>query len=400
MNSIINIVILYPSDPCSPLIGGIESFIRGLILNSPKSIRYCLVGVTTDVKARPVGRWVDCQIGDIKFKLFPLYAVKYRGKRSLIPATIIYELAALFRMPDLVFADVIESHRIEHLLFHHIRKPFNLFLHQNMAELDNSKSDILWKFAPKVYRFIERIVFKREGSIFCVREDAVNAYKRIYPMYSDKFKFQPTWMDEKVFFPVSSDVSSSIRYKLCDEYMLDYSQPLALTVGRIDLQKDPFLMVRAIASVHEKGQLIQVIWIGDGVLKAQVMKKVKQLNLESRFKFAGLKDSEYIANAIRGCDFFLMSSAYEGMPIAVLESLACGRPIVSTCVGEVPRLISNGENGFLAKPGDVSSLSSAIINMIKEGGKCTGKPCLDVAIKYRSYNVLQNVYRNYYKLLQ
>ncbi|MGR8931847.1 MAG: glycosyltransferase, partial [Gammaproteobacteria bacterium] len=392
----IDVALLYPCDPIEPLIGGVESFIKGVIYNAPDNIRYWIVGATTDPQTRPVGKWSECRLGDKVFNYFPLYSVSDRGKRSRIPATVLFEVFALLRMPDLSFADVIESHRIEHLLIRYKDKPFSLFLHQNMAVLNNAKSDILWSAAPKLYRYLEKRLFMRPGNVFCVREDAVGDYRRIFPDKAKKFHFQPTWMDEMIFYPVPIEERQESRLSIAAEYGFDRSLPLAVAVGRIDSQKDPLLMVDAVAEANVNNVDIQVLWIGDGVLKNSMLNRIKMRNLESRFKLAGLKDAAYVADAMRAADFFLMSSAYEGMPIAVLESLACGCPVVSTGVGEVPRLIKDGENGFLARPGDISSLRKAIGRMVELRDKCAGSPCLEVAKDYRASNVLQKVYNSYF----
>jgi len=81
---IIKVALVYPCDPSSPLIGGIESFIRGVIVNAPENIQYYVVGATTDPDLRPVGLWCDCQIDEVTYKFFPLYTVKNRGKRNFI----------------------------------------------------------------------------------------------------------------------------------------------------------------------------------------------------------------------------------------------------------------------------------------------------------------------------
>jgi len=395
---IIKVALVYPCDPSSPLIGGIESFIRGVIVNAPENIQYYVVGATTDPDLRPVGLWCDCQIDEVTYKFFPLYTVKNRGKRNFIPATIKYELSALLRMPDLSFADVIESHRIEHLVLRATatNTQFNLFLHQNMAILNNPKADILWKFAPRLYRFLEKKLFCHKGNVFCVREDAVKEYKHIYPHYALKFHFQPTWMDENLFYPVSNQVIERLRNKLCTDFQLDKSKRIAVAVARIDSQKDPILMTDAIASLRDEGITVQVLWIGDGVLKEKVTKRIHELKITSQFKLVGLQDKNFIADVIRGSDFFLMSSAYEGMPISVLEALACGCPVVSTSVGEIPRLIKHGSNGYLAEVGSIKSLTYAITCMINEQhSNHTRKSCLAVAKEYLASNVLKQVYNSY-----
>lgn len=389
------IALLYPCDPVEPFIGGIESFIRGIIANAPEDIDYYVVGASTNPDSRPVGRWSECKLDGKEFRFYPLFAVADKGRRSKIPATVRYEWAALQRMPDLSFIDAVESHRIEHLLFRLRYKPFTLFLHQNMADLNNPKSDILWKSAPRLYRFLEKQLFKRRGHVYCVRQDAVADYKTLYPDRPAMFHFQPTWMDSRVFYPVATDVAANHRHQLCSEFGLNPDLPIAVAVGRIDTQKDPLLMAQALTKVHEWGHRLQLIWIGDGVLRTALLEFLKQLGIDRYFILAGLRESAYIADILRGSDFLLLSSAYEGMPIVVLEALACGRPVVSTRVGEVPRLIAEGVNGFLAEPDDVESLAEAVIRMLEHQQQCLGAPCLDVAAQYRADAVLSDVYRRY-----
>lgn len=394
----IDVALLYPCDPLGPLIGGIESFIKGVISTAPDTVQYSVIGATTDISKRPVGQWTDCQLGGKTFRYFPLMAVASRGKRSRIPATVSYELAALIRMPDLSFADIIESHRIEHLLIHARSKPFNLFVHQNMAVLKDSKADIGWKAAPGLYNFLERQLFNRPGSISCVRADAVEAYQANFPQHKDKFVFQPTWMDETIFYPLVGGGREDLRSALCEEYGFDSGLPVSVAVGRVDSQKDPLLMVETYRQLASDGNPLQLLWIGDGVMRDEVEQAINKAGLNQSFLIAGLKEAREIANILRACDFFAMSSAYEGMPIAVLEALACGCPVASTNVGEVPRLVEHGVNGYLARPGERDTMVTAVQAAAKNFLQLRGEPCTSVAEQYQPKQVLLGLYRRYQQL--
>jgi len=95
---------------------------------------------------------------------------------------------------------------------------------------------------------------------------------------------------------------------------------------------------------------------------------------------------------------FVMSSAYEGMPIALIEAMACGLPVVTTDVGEVRRLVSAGHNGEICPAGDTEELASALIKGIDSSEQYGGAPCIEVASRYTPQNVLGPVYANYRKL--
>src|ERR1019366_9103614 len=67
---------------------------------------------------------------------------------------------------------------------------------------------------------------------------------------------------------------------------------------------------------------------------------------------------------VAGWDFFSLPSHYEGFPIAVMEAAAVGVPVVSTAVGDVPRLIGEGGGGLVLPPGDPAALADALRSLI------------------------------------
>ena len=380
------------------VIGGIHSFVRGLIKFAPEDIHYTVFGATTDAVARPVAKYSECSLGDKPFSFFPLYRLKHGTKQSRLPTTVRYEMAARVRLPGLSSIDILESHRIEHLALRGSRKVKNIFLHQNMEILRDENSDIRWRHIPSLYYALEKSVLRNIDSVFCVREDAARQYKSKYPEIASRIRFLPTWMDPDVFHPRGPDVNHKARQSIIREFGLDASTTIMVAVGRLDVQKAPQLMIDAVASLFNRGRNVSLIWIGDGVLRKSAMSQIERHALGGRVILAGMRSASYIANKFHGSDLFVMSSAYEGMPIAMLEALACGLPVVSTRVGEVGRLVTPGVNGELCNPGNPMELASAMDRAIPRLAGFKGQPCISVAEKFQPNRVLAPVYESYRQL--
>ena len=395
----IKVGVVYPVDPVGSVIGGIDSFIRGLIKYAPNDIEYVVYGATTDAETRPVRRWSDCVLGTRACKFFPVMKMSGSGRQPRIPATLTYELSSiLLRLPELGDCDILESHRIEHFLLRGARKPVNLFLHQNMAVLKQGGSDIRWRIVPELYRLLEKKVLYKASSVHCVREDAVNSYKGAFPSIGDKFRFQSTWMDPDIFYPVESSERAELRARLSRELLIPDNRKWLVAVGRLDYQKDPLLMMKALQTAVRRQPEIHLIWVGDGVLRDDVLKVAHETGLSGSITLTGLLNPDQVADVNRAADMFVMSSAYEGMPIALIEAMACGLPVVTTCVGEVRRLVNPGYNGEVCAAGDAIALAAAIERGVRALGRYSGDPCIESANRYTPQKVLEPVYANYRRL--
>jgi glycosyltransferase involved in cell wall biosynthesis len=142
-----------------------------------------------------------------------------------------------------------------------------------------------------------------------------------------------------------------------DRELLEFkgSQPLAGCISVLRPQKDPLLAVRAAALLRHEGKLAIV---GEGELRDDVVAEIRRLGLGERvrwFPFRGAM-GPYLA----ALDVFLLSSAWEALPLSVLEAMSCGLPVVSTRVGGVPEAVHDRRSGLLVAPGDARALAGAL----------------------------------------
>lgn len=389
------VCIIYPADPVGTIPGGIDTFIRGILRWAPDDISLSLVGVTTDRIARPLGKWTECDLGRRKFGFYPVIALDDPGKRSILPLSLRFS-AALFGKKIARDFDILEFHRIEPILLYYFSdKPKNVFIQLNMDVLHNENCDIQWKHLPWLYYKLEDWLLPRMQSVFCVREDALFAYQKRFPEIADRFHFITTWMDPDVFYPVAEDHREELKARLGRAYGFQSNHVLLISVGRLDQQKDPLLLLDAFKQVERVAPDARLIMIGDGVLRDKILTHIEKLRLKDRVILAGLRSAAEIADLLRISRVFVLSSAYEGMPLCVLEALGCGLPAAVTDVGEIRRIIKPGINGEIAEDRSPDALASAIFACMKHYDVLNGKPCLDVALNYTPAKVLKPVYENY-----
>jgi glycosyltransferase involved in cell wall biosynthesis len=80
----------------------------------------------------------------------------------------------------------------------------------------------------------------------------------------------------------------------------------------------------------------------------------------------GWLDADTKARAMREADVFLMPSTSEGLPVALLEAMAYGKPIVATRVGGIPDVLADGTEGIIVPPGDVAALATAVTELVAD----------------------------------
>src|SRR5436190_1411063 len=132
------------------------------------------------------------------------------------------------------------------------------------------------------------------------------------------------------------------------------------TAARLAVQKSPLDMVKAVAALPQKD--VYMVWLGDGILRAETERLIDKEGLGDRFLLLG--DRNDVPRLLPALDIFAMSSLWEGLPCSVVEAMTCGIPVVATAVNSVPEIVISGRTGLLARPGDPASLSRALAYML------------------------------------
>jgi glycosyltransferase involved in cell wall biosynthesis len=140
--------------------------------------------------------------------------------------------------------------------------------------------------------------------------------------------------------------------------------PIVGTVAVFRSQKRLQDWLEAARMLRATATNVHFLIVGDGPLREELRERARAAGLDGSIHFPGLQDDvrPYLAEM----DVFLISSEFEGLPVALLEAMSMQRVVVATAVGGIPEVIRNGENGVLVAPRDPHALSRAVSKTLDE----------------------------------
>ena len=157
-------------------------------------------------------------------------------------------------------------------------------------------------------------------------------------------------------------------------------------VGRIEAQKNPLVLVDYLQSLSANGQAVRLVWIGDGQLRDELESKAAARLGRYRLIVDGWRSDA--ATRMAGFDIFALPSIYEGLPLALLEAMHAGLPIVATRTDGMPEAIEHGVSGLLCSSGDEFQQSLRLLLRDAELRNALGGAARDTAQQRFSCTVM------------
>ena len=134
------------------------------------------------------------------------------------------------------------------------------------------------------------------------------------------------------------------------------------SVGNFRYAKGQRYLLEAFALVVQQVPDAKLVLIGRGSMERDLREIARQQDVHDRVIFAGYR--AHAAALMMAFDVFALPSLYEGLPIALVEAIAVGRPCVVTRVGGVPEVVTDRENGLVVEPGDTVALAGALTTLL------------------------------------
>jgi glycosyltransferase involved in cell wall biosynthesis len=140
--------------------------------------------------------------------------------------------------------------------------------------------------------------------------------------------------------------------------------PVLGTVGNLTALKDQTTLLRAFRQLTETHAGVRLVVVGTGPMRDALHQEARALGIAERVVFTGMRDD--VANLLPAFDVFALSSRFEGLPIALVEALAAGRPSVVTAVGGIPEIVTDGREGLLVPAGSPQLLADAVGRLLAD----------------------------------
>jgi glycosyltransferase involved in cell wall biosynthesis len=254
-----------------------------------------------------------------------------------------------------------------------------------------SRADVVWAWGPHPFSIL-LIAFaglRRKRVALCIRQDTMEYYRRRLPSKRWLPVLGAIWSTEAIYrllarrFPTTA-VGTRVaqRYASAGSNVLPIAISLVraddvascppkrewterislLTVGRLDPEKNPLLMVEVLARLEfEQPGRFKLVWVGRGKLEDDVRRRAEELGVSHLLALRGyIPFGPELLALYREAHAFVHVSLTEGFPQVLIEAMATGLPIVATDVGGVASALDDGRAGLLVPPADRDALVAAI----------------------------------------
>jgi glycosyltransferase involved in cell wall biosynthesis len=248
--------------------------------------------------------------------------------------------------PDVLHSHMVHANLMARALRLFVRFPVLISTIHNIYE-----GGPLWMAA---YRLTNGLV----DHMTIISEAAADRFvtERIVPR--ELITIVPNGVDTDRFLKVAAGARESLRGSLGLKREFVW-----LAVGRFEVAKDYPNMLRGFARVRERYPEAVLLLVGRGSLQGETESLARALGLGSKVRFLGVRHD--VPELMSAADGYVMSSAWEGMPMVLLEAAAASLPIVATLVGGNHEVVGDEESGFLVPPRDPDALGMAMLRLME-----------------------------------
>lgn len=194
-------------------------------------------------------------------------------------------------------------------------------------------------------------------------------------------------IETKIIYGGSSQavVDEEEIYQFKKKFNLENHFPVLSFVGALSWKmkaEGVKILIKSFKHVSEKFPESRLLIIGDGKYRKELENIVEELGITSQVIFTGFVDNALIPLSVS--DIYTHISLQEGFPLAVVEAMSLGKPVIATNIGGIPEVINNGKNGVLVEPSELK-IGTEILRLLEDRGK----------MKELGVNARQTIEENY-----
>lgn len=241
-------------------------------------------------------------------------------------------------------------------------------------------------------------VLERADLIFTVSHSVKEEYT-LMGVPGEKMVVMPNGVNSSLFYPMKQEEA---RDRLPPE-LRQKTGKFILFVGYLRKRKGVDHLIEAMPTIIKEHPDTRLILIGEGILKNQLVKRSRELNIGKHITFLSNIPHKEMVNYINASDFVVLPTLAEGRPNIVLEAMLCGKAVVATNVSGIPELVRDGKEALLISPESSSQIAGAVNQLLsdpslgKELGKNARTRIMELDLDWKSYG--EKVKNEYEKIL-
>ncbi len=363
MTDAVRVLVIAPAPLSDDWAGGISNFVRSFVRHMPDDFVVSIAGVTSATDPTNGRGWRTETLAGRDVRFLTVARLPEPGSRLAAPAKARAAWGLLRSRRALpAHGVVVQLHAPAMDLPLLLRRaPIIRVVHNAPDNLTGPDSGTSWRHTGWALRRLENGSFKRARRVFFVDRATYQRYA-LNDTDAGHMCYLPNGVDTAEFAPLPEAQRALARAELAAALGVPPSGPWLLFCGRLDRQKGPELLIATFAAARRLPGLedAQLIVVGNGPLKDVAQQAAHAAGVAQATHFVGPVDHDALPRLMAGADVLLLTSAYEGAPFVVLESLACGLPVVSTAVGDVPVLVEHERTGWIADRHDADELARGV----------------------------------------
>lgn len=327
-------------------------------------------------------------VGIIKYEHENIPPLYYEAQTYNIP-TLIFNCTKKLDLKTLrAIKNYVSSENIEILHTHGYKEDIYAFL---VSEVKSKiATNHLWKNSSwlyRVYSFIDALVLMRYPVAVAVSENVVKQMNRYF--ITNVQKINNGINVGKYDVPIDTELKESLG--------LEESFVIGM-ISSLTPEKNHCLALAALKEVTKHHHNVKLLIVGDGFFRSQILRKINEYRLQEHVILLGVRND--IVNILSIIDIFLMPSKTEGCPMALIEAMASGKPIVASPVGEIPEMLNFGKAGILIEHNQLESIVNSLNRLYHDsklmeefGNNAKRQAAKKFDIKIMTNNYIK-VYRN------
>jgi len=324
----------------------------------------------------PYAEYFVRQVDYATIRPWQVITIAAEAARILFSVEAYRKISALIRRTK---PDLVHCHNIYHELSPSILLPPKragipvvLTLHDYKLMCPNRKMYVGGQICEKclggnyLHAVKHRCVYdSRLGSMLCAMEGF--AHRRLYRTLIDTFISPSQFLKDKMVqagFPAERIVRIPNAVPIASRQPAFKPGEYALFLGLLVQEKGASVLIEAMKRMPD----VPLRIAGRGYLEEELREEVERSGLKN-VEFAGFVTGDRLEELVTNCRFVVLpSSSYENYPMAILDAFSWGKPVVGSALGGIPELITPGEHGMLANPGDPDDLAEKMSALWNDPG--------------------------------